>query len=209
MFAGMRSFSPFFSLTAEEVARFRARLKDAHSDSGCREWQGCSLPKGYGKLRVRGRDFLAHRMAFFIATGTDPGNLCVLHRCDNPRCCNPEHLFLGTVSENNADMKRKGRQARGERLPQCKFTDSTVAQLRTLEPQLGIPRSRLARHFGISPSHASAILLWKYRTAPTFGQAATNSNEYAIGAGRCPLGRNADLWTSNDAEWRSGSAADS
>lgn len=193
MFAGMKSSSPFFSLTAEEVVRFRARLKDAPSDSGCREWQGCSLPKGYGKVRVRGRDFLAHRMAFFIATGTDPGNLCVLHRCDNPRCCNPEHLFLGTVAENNADMKRKGRQARGERLPQCKFTDSTVAQLRTLEPRLGIPRSRLARYFGISPSHASALLLWRHRTAPTFGQATEHCNEYPNGAGQYPLGRNADL----------------
>jgi hypothetical protein len=176
----MKPKAAHFPLTSEEAQRFRERLKPAPSGSGCQEWQGCSLPKGYGKVRVRGCGFLTHRLAFFLGSGIDPGELCVLHRCDNPRCCNPEHLFLGTVADNNADMKRKGRQARGEKLPQCKFSDATVLQLRRVEPDLGIPRSQLAQIFGISPSHVSALLRRRFRTLQVPAEAPTNCSLSAL-----------------------------
>lgn len=65
--------------------------------------------KGYSRITVNGRQVLAHRLAYEIAYGPIPAGLFVCHRCDNPPCCNPDHLFLGTVVDNNRDMWAKGR----------------------------------------------------------------------------------------------------
>lgn len=75
---------------------------------GCWEWQGASIPKGYGCITVDRRTVYAHRVSWLLAHG-DPGDLHVLHSCDNPRCVRPEHLFLGTRSDNMQDMVRKDR----------------------------------------------------------------------------------------------------
>lgn len=75
--------------------------------SGCLEWRGPCDPKGYGK--VNGGK-LAHRVSYQLAKG-DPGEACVLHRCDNPPCIEPDHLFLGTRGDINRDTAAKGRHA--------------------------------------------------------------------------------------------------
>lgn len=80
-------------------------------DTGCLEWQKQVNKKGYGRVNVRGKVWLAHRVSYYMCFNHDPGHLCVLHHCDNPKCVNPDHLFLGTKSDNNADMRRKGRAA--------------------------------------------------------------------------------------------------
>lgn len=77
--------------------------------SGCREWQGSLGSNGYGQVYYRGRQHKAHRVSWIESHGTIPAGLCVLHRCDNRRCINPEHLFLGTVADNARDMMEKGR----------------------------------------------------------------------------------------------------
>ncbi len=93
------------------VARFWAKV-DKSGD--CWLWTGSKDRKGYGKLsigsRVNGskRPHSAHRIAWVLAHG-DPGRACVLHRCDVPACVRHDHLFLGTVADNNRDMWRKGR----------------------------------------------------------------------------------------------------
>jgi len=76
----------------------------------CWVWQRATTLKGYGKITMPGnKAFLAHRVAYYLYYGVDPGKQCVLHHCDRPACCNPSHHFLGSVEDNNADMRAKGR----------------------------------------------------------------------------------------------------
>lgn len=78
--------------------------------AGCWEWVGVRSKKGYGKFPLsRGDTRLAHRYAWELVRGPIPDNLCVLHHCDNPSCCRPDHLFVGSRADNNADMCAKGR----------------------------------------------------------------------------------------------------
>lgn len=90
--------------------RFWAKVRVGAADE-CWPWTGARA-HGYGRIRTIGKRFCrAHRLAYALAHG-DPGPLLVCHRCDNPLCCNPAHLFLGTVQDNNLDRDAKHR-ARG------------------------------------------------------------------------------------------------
>lgn len=78
-------------------------------DSGCWHFTGPISATGYGKIGYRGRVTLAHRLSYILHVG-DPGELFVLHKCDNRKCVNPEHLFLGTAKDNTQDMLAKNRR---------------------------------------------------------------------------------------------------
>jgi len=80
----------------------------------CWEWQGKLTPDGYGYCSFMGRTHLAHRVMFLLVRGRWPKD-CALHRCDNPRCGRPDHLWEGDRAANNADRDAKGRTARGAR----------------------------------------------------------------------------------------------
>lgn len=80
----------------------------------CWEWKRHRNEDGYGSFRFRGGMRLAHRVAWILSVGEIPDDLGVLHHCDNPACCNPAHIFLGTQLDNMRDAKRKGRLARGD-----------------------------------------------------------------------------------------------
>jgi hypothetical protein len=86
--------------------------ENVHAESAaCVEWPYRCNANGYGTIMIRKRSWLVHRYAWTCIHGPIPGRLLVCHRCDNRRCFNPEHLFLGTDRDNCLDMIRKGRQA--------------------------------------------------------------------------------------------------
>lgn len=92
---------------------FWARVKK--QADGCWVWTGARTKAGYGRIHKQG---YAHRWSWKLANKKDiPEGLNVLHRCDNPPCIRPSHLFLGTKADNNADMAKKGRSTKGDRNP--------------------------------------------------------------------------------------------
>lgn len=92
----------------------RLAAKLVLTESGCIEWTGAKQPRGYGHIATgEGRETIGtHRAAWIVANGPIPDGMDVCHSCDNPPCCNPQHLFLGTRSENLLDMVDKGRHWR-------------------------------------------------------------------------------------------------
>lgn len=90
----------------------RLSRKLVTTSTGCWEFTGYRMPNGYGKIGLGSREDgndLAHRVAWRLANGPIPAGMDICHRCDNPPCCNPAHLFLGTRLDNMSDMSRKGR----------------------------------------------------------------------------------------------------
>jgi hypothetical protein len=117
---------PIPTLTEADLKRFWDKV-DVRGPDDCWEWIGSTGPNGYGRIGKRiGHLYLAHRWAYFIEYGVDPGRMKVCHTCDNPSCCNPAHLWLGTTLDNNQDAMKKNRHTPGERNYQAKLTEQDV-----------------------------------------------------------------------------------
>ncbi len=121
------------------------------TQSGCREWTGAVAARGYGSFELNGRSVRAHRLAYQLATGRDPGELLVRHSCDNPLCCESRHLELGTPRDNTADAVRRGRMASGARNGRARLTEGQVAEVRLLLAE-GYGQADIARRFKVVPS---------------------------------------------------------
>lgn len=124
--------------------------------SGCWIWTGSGSGKAagnHGNFWYEGRMQRAHRVAWRLFRGEIPEGLNVCHRCDVPRCVNPEHLFLGTQQDNIADMVVKGRQQRvprpGESNTQAKITEDDVRAIRA-KAEAGETHTNIGREFGLS-----------------------------------------------------------
>lgn len=133
--------------------------------SGCMEWQAHRDRKGYGILRRDNTDLRAHRVAYEMAHGPIPEGAMVLHRCDNPPCCNPDHLYAGSHGDNMVDRGAKGRQAKGEASGTAKLTVEDVKEIRAARGI--VSQYRLAAAFGVTQATISKIQLgrwWKHVT---------------------------------------------
>lgn len=114
------------------AARFWIKV-DCGDPEDCWIWTACRPQhRGYGRFQVGNQLLVAHRVAYELAVGPIPKGLCVLHTCDNPPCCNPAHLWLGTRADNVRDRDAKGRQAhvRGEHNGCAKLTNDQVLAIR-------------------------------------------------------------------------------
>lgn len=133
---------------------------DQQDPEDCWEWHARRHKQGYGLLSEwdgsRRSRALAHRVSWEIANGPISDGLHVLHRCDNPPCVNPAHLFLGTPADNSADMVQKGRHQRGEEKPTAVLTEAQVREAHALY-QSGMPLPSIAAALGVGKSCLSKI----------------------------------------------------
>lgn len=138
--------------------RFWAHVIVSDADV-CWPWTRSRLPKGYGRIYVAGKFLLAHRVAYELRRGPIPSGLLVLHRCDNPPCCNPKHLFLGTHQDNVRDMTTKGRAfyINGERVGNAKLTEQNVRDARRLLADGHLTHREIGRELGVSATAISNI----------------------------------------------------
>jgi hypothetical protein len=143
---------------------FWSKVDSSGGDDACWEWLGTRGSSGYGEVRVNKRLQKAHRRAWELTNGPIPEGKVVCHRCDNPGCCNPKHLFVGTHSDNMADMVAKGRQqrdgwkhwnplrkwAKGEASGSAKLTEAQVREIRRRFEAGGISKVQLGREYNVT-----------------------------------------------------------
>lgn len=136
---------------------------DTGATGGCWLWTGAKNEKGYGVIGRGGRgsgNEKAHRVSWMIHFGPIPDGLFVCHKCDNPACVNPDHLFLGTNDDNVQDMVSKNRNARGE-TSYAKLTEEQVIDIRQRHKQREVSCQDLANEYGVSRSEVQLIVSGK------------------------------------------------
>ena len=140
------------------------KFNDRVNKSGdCWEWEGFILPNGYGQLKEKGKNLYAHRFSYSYFKGEIPSGLYVLHKCDNRKCVNPDHLFLGTAADNTADMDRKGRRV--SKPGTQKISRKDAENIRILNSE-GFGVSFLSEKYDLKPCTIRNIIagrLWKVR----------------------------------------------
>lgn len=143
-----------FSASCTQEMRFWGRVNKA-TPTGCWIWLGCVDKWGYGDLSYEGKHLQAHRLAWKLLKG-EPGDMHVLHKCDTPPCCNPDHLYLGTDLDNCHDRMRAGTQASGGKL-----SPEEIRSIRSRYVKHSPRRSNafsLAKEFGVGSSTIYAIV---------------------------------------------------
>lgn len=150
--------------------RFWSKVNCGGSPDVCWEWTRCKASSGYGQIRINGKARYAHRVSWALVNGAIPDGQWVLHRCDNPGCCNPNHLFLGDCVANNDDMRSKGR---GKNPPMhfgvehycAKLSEDDVRYIRQNYRPKVVGLKQLADRFGVGITAIHSITsgrTWKH-----------------------------------------------
>ena len=143
------------------------RKVDKRGPDECWPWIASIDGHDYGSFRINQKTITAHRCAFLLSGGalTEKKN-CVMHTCDNRRCCNPAHLLAGSVQDNNHDKAKKGRSnynsSKGEQSVHAKVTQSEVDRIRALYTTGMYTYTRLGEMYGLTKATICSII--KYRT---------------------------------------------
>ena len=160
------------------------------SENDCWEWKGNLNKGGYGKFGTNG---LAHRKSYELHKGKISKGLCVCHRCDNPKCVNPDHLFLGTIADNNRDRHQKGRSAKGykrldptigSKIGTSIINEEIVYQIRKMRID-GKEYQEIADHFKLDWDHVRKICkntIWKHVALGEESKNVKQIRRYAIGS---------------------------
>lgn len=146
----------YTNIKQQDINRFEKKI--IKTKSGCWEWQGSFHHKGYGYFSIRHTVIYAHRFSYCAYIGEIPDGMLVCHKCDNGRCVNPDHLFIGTYEDNTNDMMKKGRGVfySGVKSPVSKLNSSQVMEITSMR---GIESSRkVAARFGVS--HTIILNIW-------------------------------------------------
>ena len=165
-------------LTQKNVAKFWARVAHARA-ADCWAWLGTIHNRyGYFAFRCAGKDNSerAHRVAYEIAREPIPDGLQVCHRCDNPACVNPGHLFVGTQADNMADKTAKGRQVRGVPCSgRAKLTSAQVEAIKERYATSGLTQAQIGEEYGVDQSTISKCTTGRNRYYPEMLGGCTNS----------------------------------
>ena len=122
----------------------------------CWEWKAYCNEDGYGTIQCEYKSIKVHRLVWELENGLIPEGMDVLHRCDNPPCCNPNHLFLGTRGDNNRDRARKGRSAIGEKSGRAVLTETQVREIRLLKGKF--TQQEIANRYGAKRETVRSVL---------------------------------------------------
>jgi hypothetical protein len=157
-------------VTDADVARFWSFVRKS---AGCWEWTGGTIGLGYGGFWLSGRQVRAHRLSFQMHGGYIPAGQFVLHRCDNPPCVRPDHLYAGDHATNMRDRMERGRTARGDRMPHPRVHGSAHPRAKLTEADVAVIRAEyrpgrggdLMRRYGVSQASLWAVVhgkSWKH-----------------------------------------------
>lgn len=173
----MRNTQKIPEFREKDLHRFWEKVAITANPNSCWEWQSAKGKYGYGRFSIKSTAFLAARLAFFIHTKIDPSELHVLHRCDNPPCCNPNHLFLGTAKDNMDDMRIKGRKVprtyteedlnkiRGSANRYAKLTEEQVVEIVSVYLKGSVTHLDLAKKYNVSQGTIKDVIVgktWKH-----------------------------------------------
>jgi len=149
-------------LSQHHITRFLSLIEKTDT---CWHWKGHIGNSRYGRMRIGSTDKVdgrekAHRMSYFIHYGNIPQSMHVCHRCDNTKCVNPKHLFLGTHQDNMKDMMAKGRSrdSQGEKNTLAKLKAPEVLLIRHLASSRILSKAYMAKMFKVSPMQIGKII---------------------------------------------------